>query len=215
MKKLLFAAACGLFVSGAATGALAQMQVAKKANKFQANLVQAFAACAAPNDTTTGVLALPACAPAVPVDTVCGFDVSDPAKPAGQGSVQAVVAGKGATADIKLQAKLQGLNAGCIGETLCIVPFVRASSLGCTSANPGGCTTLEALTNPFALSGPGCGVVDDKGKLQIKTTLEAVIPGLVPGGTHFTIDLARTGVRRTTGASLPSSLTFSAGLDAN
>lgn len=218
MNKVLLTATVGVIAVGlGASGAQAQMRVAKKANKYQATMVTSFAPCTAPNDTTTGVLALPACAPATPQDTVCGFDVSDPAKPAGQGQLQATVAGKGATADIKLQVKLQGLNAGCIGQTLCITPFIRASSLGCTSNNPGGCTTQDAFTQPFALSGSGCGVVDDKGKVQIKTTVNSVIPGLVPGSTHLTLDLGRTGVRRTTGPSLPpaGTLTFAAGLDAN
>lgn len=218
MNKALLTMTVGLIAVGlTASGAHAQMRVAKKANKYQSTMVTAFAPCTVPNDTTTGVLALPACAPAVPQDTVCGFDVSDPAKPLGQGQLQAGVSGKGATADIKLQVKLQGLNAGCIGETLCITPFLRASSLGCTSANPGGCTTLESLTAPFALGGSACGVVDSKGKLQIKTSVNSIIPGLVPGSTHLTLDLARTGVRRTTGPSLPAAgtLTFAAGLDAN
>jgi hypothetical protein len=218
MSKRLLTAACALIAVGMAAGsASAQMPVPKKAKKFQANLVTAFAGCAAPNDTTTGVLALPACHPAVPNDTVCGFDMSDPANPAGQGQVQASVAGKGATADIKLKVKLQGLNAGCIGQTLCVKPFLRATSLACLSGDVGGCTTLEALTNPFALSGPACGVVDAEGALQIKTTVETAVPGLVPGGTHLTIDLSRTGVVRTTGPSLPGGqqLTFAAGIDAN
>lgn len=214
MNKALLTVTFGLVAVGlTASGAHAQMAVVKKANKYQATMITAFAPCAAPNDTTTGVLALPACHPAAPQDTVCGFDVSDPAKPAGQGQLQATAAG----GDVKLQVKLQGLNAGCIGQTLCITPFLRASSLGCASGDPGGCTTLESLTTPFALGASGCGVVDAKGKLQIKTTVNTAIPGLVPGGTHLTIDLARTGVRRTTGPSLPAAgtLTFAAGLDAN
>lgn len=218
MRKAMLTIGLGIAaVAVMATGAQAQFQFAKKANKFQATMVQAYAACTAPNDTTTGVLALPACHPAVPQDTVCGFDVSDPLKPKGQGQLQAVVTGKGDKVDIKLQVKLQGLTSGCIGETLCITPFLRASSLGCASGDPGGCTTLEGLTSPFALTGSGCGVVDSKGKLQIKTTVNTVIADLIPGGTHFTLDLARTGVRRTTGPSLPlaGTLTFSAGLDAN
>ena len=83
------------------------------------------------------------------------------------------------------------------------------------SADPNGCTTLESLTTPFALSGPGCGVVDSKGKLQIKTTVDTALGvDLITQGTHLTLDLARTGVRRTTGPSLPAAgtLTFASGL---
>jgi len=218
MRKLVLTIGLGIAAVVLTAGsAKAQYQFPKKANKYQATMVTAYAACTAPNDTTTGALALPACHPATPNDTVCGFDVSNPAKPLGQGQLQATVSGKGATVDIKLQVKLQGLTAGCIGETLCIAPFLRASSLGCASADPGGCTTLESLSNPFALGAAACGVVDSKGKLQIKTSVNSVIPGLIPGNTHLTIDLGRSGVRRTTGASLPAAgaLTFSAGLDAN
>lgn len=216
MRKLFLTAVSGIAILGlGASAANAQFNYPKKANKFQSTMVTGYAPCAAPNDTTTGALGLPACHPAVRNDTVCGFDVSDPTKPLGQGQLQAVVAGAGAKLDIKLQVKLQGLDAGCIGQTLCIAPFLRASSTGCASADPNGCTTLEALTTPFALSGPGCGVVDAKGKLQIKTTVDTALGvDLITPGTHLTLDLARTGVRRTTGPSLPAAgtLTFASGL---
>ena len=216
MRKTFLTAVLGIAATGLlATSAHAQFNFPKKANKFQSTMVTAYAPCTASNDTTTGALGLPACHPAPRNDTVCGFDVSDPAKPLGQGQLQAIVAGAGDKLDIKLQVKLQGLDAGCIGQTLCIAPFLRASGTGCTSGDPGGCTTLEALTNPFALSGPGCGVVDDKGKLQIKTTVDTVLGiDLITPGTRLTLDLARTGVRRTTGPSLPAAgtLTFASGL---
>jgi hypothetical protein len=216
MRRLVLGIAAGVAVFGLTAGsAKAQFNYPKKANKFQATMVTSYAACTANNDTTTGALALPACHPAVRNDPVCGFDVTDPAKPLGQGQLQATVAGSGDKLDIKLQVKLQGLNAGCIGQTLCISPFLRASSTGCASGDPNGCTTLEALTNPFALGGAGCGVVDDKGKLQIKTTVDTVLNvDLITPGTHLSLDLSRTGVRRTTGPSLPpaGTLTFSAGL---
>jgi hypothetical protein len=216
MRRRMLAIGLGITVLALTAGsAKAQYQFPKKANKYQATMVTAYAPCTASNDTTTGVLALPACHPAAPNDTVCGFDVTNPAKPLGQGQLQAVVTGKGATVDVKLQVKLQGLTAACIGQTLCITPFLRASSLGCVSGDPGGCTTLESLSNPFPIG--ACGVVDSKAKLQIKTTVNTIIPGLIPGSTHLSLDLARTGVRRTTGPSLPAggTLTFAAGLDAN
>ncbi|MEW6268769.1 MAG: hypothetical protein AB1689_05660, partial [Thermodesulfobacteriota bacterium] len=205
MRKSVLAVALGaLAVVLTAGSASAQYAYPKKGNKFQSTMVTAYAACAASNDTTTGAVPLPACHPAVPNDTVCGFDVTNPAKPLGQGQLQGVVTGKGATADVKLQVKLQGLNAGCIGQTLCIVPFVRASSQGCASGDPGGCTVLEALTNPFNIPGPGCGVVDAKGKLQIKTTVDTASGAdIISGGNNLQLDLSRTGVRRTTGPSLP------------
>jgi hypothetical protein len=216
MRKFFLTAVAGIASLGlGASAAHAQFGFPKKANKFQATMVTSYAPCAAPNDTTTGVLGLPARHPAVPNDTVCGFDVSDPAKPLGQGQLQAVVAGAGDKLDIKLQVKLRGLSAGCIGQTLCISPFLRASSTGCVSGDPGGCTTLESLTSPFSLSGPGCGVVDDKGKVQIKTTVDTALGvDLITPGNRLTLDLARTGVRRTTGPSLPAAgtPTFSAGL---
>jgi hypothetical protein len=199
----------------AASSAHAQFNFPKKANKFQATMVTAYGPCTASNDTTTGALPLPACHPAPRNDTVCGFDVSNPAKPLGQGQLQATVAGAGDKLDIKLQVKMQGLDAGCIGQTLCLAPFVRASSTGCASGDPGGCTTLESLTNPFALGGTGCGVVDASGKLQIKTTVDtATTIDLISPGSHLTLDLARTGVRRTTGPSLPAAgtLSFAAGV---
>lgn len=203
-----------------AGSAHAQYNFAKKANKYQATVVPSYQACTVPNgNTTTGALALPTCGAAVPVDTVCNFDVSDPAKPAGQGSLQAVVAGKGATLDIKLQAKLSGLSAGCIGQTLCISPNVRISTAGCNPPQANGCTVLETLTNPFPSLGAGvCGVVDDKGKLSIKTTVDTSIGSdAISGGNNVALDLARVGLRRTTGPSLPAgnAVSFSAGIGGN
>jgi len=220
MRKSVFTIGLGVVALAMTAGsAQAQYNFAKKANKFQSTLVPQYAACAASDTTTTGVVPLPACSPAVRSDSVCGYDVSDPLKPAGQGSVQAVVAGKGATLDMKLQVKLQGLSAGCIGETLCIVPSVRVATAGCADADPNGCTVLEVLTNPFASLGAGaCGVVDDKGKLQIKTTVDTSAGSdLISGGNNLALELARVGVRRTTGPSLPAAnaLTFTAGVGGN
>ncbi|HEY8518356.1 MAG TPA: hypothetical protein VIS07_22815 [Candidatus Binatia bacterium] len=215
MRRSVIAVAIATTVVLTAGSASAQYAYPKAGNKYQATLVTAYAPCNAPNTTTSGAVALPACSPAVPNDTVCGFDVSNPAKPTGQGQIQATVAGKGAKADIKLQVKLQGLSAGCIGQTLCIVPSVRASSGACADNNPGGCTVLEALSNPFPLGGAACGVVDAKGKLQIKTTVDtAAGTDLISGGNRLQLDLSRSGVRRTTGPSLPpaGALTFAAGV---
>lgn len=220
MRKIWFAMAIGAAAMAVSSNAHAQYNFAKKANKYQATVVPAYAPCTVPNgSTTTGALALPTCGAAVINDTVCNFDVSDPAKPAGQGSLQAVVAGKGATLDIKLQAKLQGLSAGCIGQTLCISPNVRISTAGCNPAQADGCTVLENLTNPFPSLGAGvCGVVDDKGKLQIKTTVDTSIGSdAIAGGNNVALDLARVGLRRTTGPSLPAAgaMSFSAGVGGN
>jgi hypothetical protein len=216
VKKTFFTIGLGLAaVVMMTSSASAQFAFPKKANKFQSTLVPAYALCNVPNTNTTGATPLPACSPAVFNDTVCSFDVSNPLKPLGQGQIQAVVAGAKDKLDIKLQAKLQGLSAGCIGETLCITPAVRASSRGCANGDPGGCTVQEVFTNPFALSGPACGVVDAKGKLQIKTTVDTAAGiDLISPGNFLTLDLTRTGLRRTTGPSLPAAgtLTFSAGL---
>ena len=112
MHKLFLTAAAGIAILALGTStAHAQFNFPKKANKFQSTMVTGYAPCAAPNDTTTGALGLPACHPAVRNDTVCGFDVSDPTKPLGQGKLQATGAGAGTKLDIKLKGKLQGRDA--------------------------------------------------------------------------------------------------------
>jgi hypothetical protein len=216
----------GLVATTAAVGlaaavAHAQLPVPQKANKAQATLVQAFEPCSAPNDSVDAPglpIALPACSPAAPQDPGCTFG------PKGQGQIQTVVTGsaKSGKQDLKIQAKLQNLAAGCIGETLCFQTSVTASTDNCTSGNPNGCTILDVLTNPFPLGiAPGfptaCCTVDAKGKCQIKTTLNTIIGAqFFTGQSNVSLGLNQLGVVRTSSVNSPAppgnGYSFTAGL---
>jgi hypothetical protein len=202
------AALIGVLVASAAS---AGHNEPKKATLINSKLVTNYNSCTAPNDTTTGALPLPACHPAVRNDTVCGFD---PTK--GSGFLKAIVVGSatGGTQDIKVIGTLTGLDAGCEGETLCALASIRATGDNCASADPGGCTTLEGLTQNFPLFGGGnvgcCTVAS--GKCQIKTTVETALGIDLFNDNHLGLRLQGCGVRRVTGASLPSDLSFSCGL---
>jgi hypothetical protein len=96
------------------------------------------------------------------------------------------------------------MDAGCIGETICVFAAVTVSSTACASGDPDGCTVLAALTNPFPLGGPACCVVDIKGNCKIKTTAETVIGSDVFNGKNITIGLKTLGLRRTSAVNSPS-----------
>ena len=166
-----------------------------KAKKFQGSLVSAYVECTAPNTTTVGV-GLAACQPADLVDDVCSIQAD------GGGKLQAKADTK--VGDLKVKAKLKGI-ANCEGETLCVVASVRVTTNNCT-AGPD-CTVVDL--NDFPLVGgpiPACCTVD-KGKCNIKTTLNSALP--VPAlalGQNTSFEVDGCGLTRTTGTSSPARL---------
>lgn len=194
----------------AATIASAQNNEPKKANITLSKLVTAYAPCTAPNDTTTGPLPLPACAPAVRLDPGCGFG------PKGQGKLKANVVGSSTpspnTQDLKALVIFSGLDAGCVGETLSLLGTVNITTSDCLSGNPDGCTVQDTLST-FPL---GSCVVDSKGKCQIKTTAETVLGFDVIDGGNTGLELTTCGVARTSSVNSPApsagTLSFTCGV---
>ncbi len=168
------------FLVGPAVG---QRNVPKKANKYQATIVQGVEACTSANTTAPGILSTPACDPVVPSDPSCVFDNK------GGGKVLAK-----SKDDIKISVKLKKLInegvASCEGETLCAVASVRSTSDACASGNP--CTTVDQEDLPL---GVACCTVQ-KGKCKIKTTVNASLPGALVPGNRSEFIIGRVGLKR-------------------
>lgn len=207
VTKLLMGTAVVLCV---ATIASAQNNEPKKANITFSKLVTAYAPCTVPNDTTTGPLPLPACAPAVRLDPGCGFGSK------GQGKLKANVVGSSTptpnTQDLKALIIFSGLDAGCHGETLSLLGTVNITTSDCLSGNAAGCTVQDTLST-FPL---GTCVVDTKGKCKIKTTAETVLGFDVIDGGNTGLELVNCGVARTSSVNSPAppagTLSFTCGL---
>ncbi len=181
LRRTLFVAGAFLGVALMVSPAMATRNPPKKANKYQATLVQAVEVCSAANTTAPGILSTPACDPVVPSDPGCVFN----AKGAGK------VAAKSKT-DIAVQAKVGNLDPTCDGETLCAFSSVRTSANNCASGND--CSTVPQID--LALGASCCTVA--KGKCKIKTSINVALPGaLVTGNaTEFIlgeVSLGRTG----------------------
>lgn len=187
------------------TDAGAELPGPKKAKHYMTSFVEAFAPCTSANDTTTGAIALPACHPAVPVDTSCGFG------PDGRGTGSALVLPKEGTEpqDVDLRGRLVGLSAGCEGETLCLTATIVVTTVGCASGDAAGCT-MSTLTD-FAI-GNGCDVVTN-GKAKLRTTVNTAF-GAEVLNSNTVIQIRGVGIRRTSSVNspAPSSSSFESGL---
>ncbi|MBY0276356.1 hypothetical protein K2Z84_13505 [Candidatus Binatia bacterium] len=178
-----------------------------KAKQYMASFVQAFSTCGSPNDTTTGAISLPACHPAIPVDTGCTFG------PGGRGTGSAVVLPADGVnpQDIRIRGRLIGLSPGCEGETLCVSATLVVSTVGCTSDDPAGCTMSTLTDFPIGTMGNGCGVVQD-GKVKLRTTVNTAFNAEVLN-SNTVIQVRGVGVRRTTSVNsmAPSASSFESG----
>lgn len=205
----VLAAVSAVFLFSGAGVAGAELPGPKRAGRIISSFVQAFEECTNPNDTTTGALALPACNPAVPIDSTCSFG------PEGKGTGRAYLI-DGATAaeqDIRINGRLVGLGAGCEGETLCITVSVVVSAVGCAGGGAAGCT-METLRD-FQLGSPpgsGCGVVQD-GTVGLRSTIDTAL-GADVINSRTNIQLRGIGIRRVSSvnSAAPMGNTFEAGL---
>lgn len=203
-------------IAGAALAAIvvshvnaqAQLPGPKKSKHYMATFVQAFAPCTTPNDTTTGAIALPACHPAVPVDTGCTFG------PDGKGNGTATVLPPDGVnpQDIELRGRLVGLGAGCEGETLCVSATIVVSTVGCASADAAGCTMSTLTDFPIGTGNNGCGVVTN-GKVKLRTTVNTAF-GAEVLNSNTVIQIRGVGIKRMTSVNspAPSSSSFESGL---
>ena len=160
--------------------ALGQRAVPKKANKYQATLVQGVAACTASNTNAPGILNSLACSPVAPSDPACVFEDNN-----GGGLVKAK-----AKDDIAVQAKLKKLDAACEGESLCAVASVTSSYDECDNLDT--CTTTAI---DLALGATCCTV--EKGKCKVKTTINGALPGALVPGERTEFIIGEVGMLRT------------------
>jgi len=179
-----------------------------RAKHYMASFVQAFAPCTTPNDQTTGAIMLPACHPAVPLDTGCTFG------PQGKGTGSALVLPAVGTdpQDISIRGRLIGLGAGCEGETLCVSATLVVTTVGCNSGDAAGCT-MQTLTDfPIGTAGNGCDVVQN-GKVKLRTTVNTAF-GAEVLNSNTVIQVRGVGVRRTSSVNTPapSGSSFESGL---
>jgi hypothetical protein len=159
------------FVVGAAMGLDNEP---KKANKYQATGVNAYAECTAPTGTTAGALPLPACV-AVDSGTVCQFSDKGSAKFASK-----------AKDDVSLSVKVGGLvGAFCDGQVLQATADIQATTNDCTAGAAPRCSTVTLAGFPI----PGATCTVAKGKCQIKTTVNTAAPGTIVPGKNTAIRL--------------------------
>lgn len=188
--------------------AQAQLPGPKKSKRYQATFVQAFAPCTMANDTTTGAIMLPACHPAVPVDTGCTFG------PDGKGNGEAMVLPPDGVnpQDVSLRGRLVGLSAGCEGETLCVSATIVVSTVGCSSGDADGCTMSTLTDFPIGSGNNGCGVVQN-GKVKLRTTVNTAF-GLEVLNSNTVIQIRGVGIKRITSVNspAPSASSFESGL---
>lgn len=189
-----------LIVGGALLGTalivspvLGQRALPKKANKYQATIVQGVEVCTATNTTAPGVLATAACDPVVAADSLCQFTAK------GSGKFLSK-----AKTDVSVQVKLSNLTDTCNGETLCGVASIRTSSDGCASG--GSCSTVPQADLPLGIA---CCTVD-KNKCKVKTTIGVSLPGALPAGNNTEIIIGEVGMVRTSGVT--EGVAFRAGL---
>ncbi len=188
-----------------------------RANLMNVRLVSAYGACAAPDILTTGGLPLPACSTTSRVDPGCGYQAS------GQGKVLLKTIGSGTaipnTLDIKIILNMTKLDAGCVGEKLCIFANgARVTTDNCSDGDPNsnGCTVGEAaLSGALGAAELACCVVDSVGNCKVTTTIETAFFGLdILTGGRTAFSIAGIGVKRTTSVNspAPASPGFTAGL---
>jgi len=188
--------------------ARAELPGPMRAKHFDTSFVQAFKPCGTANDQTTGAIMLPACHPAVPVDTTCTFG------PDGKGTGSALVLPPLGTnpQDVSIRGRLVGLSAGCESETLCVSATLVVSTVGCNSGDAAGCT-MQTL-NDFAIGTPttGCGVVQN-GKVRLRTTVNTAFAAEVLN-SNTVIQVRGVGIRRTSSVNspAPSASSFESGL---
>jgi hypothetical protein len=175
MRKIHGIVATALVVGLAATVAFGLDGEPKKANKFQATVINASGTCTSPTESTGGSLAAPAC-PATDA-AVCTFGDK------GSGKVQAK-----AKDDIYLSVKVGGLENCPDGTILQARATYSATTNDCTVSSR--CTTITVPNFPI----PGATCTVSKGKCQIKTSLNTLIPGAVTPGENTAVKLGDVGL---------------------
>ena len=140
-----------------------------KAASLKASLVQGYPECAAPNVTTSG--GRPACLATTELDPGCVFGSK------GVGSLAATIS----RTNVKLSAKLKGIDPLCEGATLTPSLTVRTTTDDCAEDH---CTVMD-----YQLTGASC--VVRKGKCSAS----ASIPTGYPAGAGSEMTVVACGVQ--------------------
>ncbi len=148
----------------------------KKANKYQATLVNGYEECTTPSETTAGALPLPACPAVDSSGGTCNF--SDK----GLGKVLAK-----AKEDVSLKILAKNLE-NCDGQSLQAVASIKVSTNNCSVSAR--CTTVTLENFPV----PGATCVVDKGKCLIKGTVNEFAPGTLTTGENTSIRIGTVGL---------------------
>jgi hypothetical protein len=206
LVAIVVACAASIVLQGAEVGA--ELPGPVKSKPYLATFVPAFQPCTSPNDQTTGAIQLPACHPAVPLDTTCTFG------PDGRGTGSALVlpAEGNNPQDVSLRGRMVGLSAGCEGETLCVSATIVVSTVGCQSGDAAGCTMSTLTDFPIGTGNNGCGVVQN-GKVKLRTTVNTAF-GAEVLNSNTVIQIRGVGVKRMTSVNspAPASSSFESGL---
>jgi len=196
---------CGLagaLVVVSSAPALATHDEPGRGKALKGSMVTSYKPCTNPNTMTEGGLPQPACSPPERSDPVCGF-----------GSLfgqvgMAKAKGLVHDGDIELSVVASGLGNGCEGQLLCGVVRVRVTTHRCP-AGLSPCTTTDLeLTNE---SQTACCQVFN-GNCRLKTTINTEVFDALRLGQRAGVELLGCGLRRTTGANLPTGLTFACGM---
>ena len=169
---------------------------------LKGSMVTAYKPCTNPNTWTEGGLPQPACSPPERSDPVCGFGALF-------GQIgQAKAKGLVRDGDIELSVGASGLGAGCEGEWLCGVVKVRVTTHRCPAGLTPCTTTDIELTNQ---SDTACCRVFN-GNCKLKTSINTEVFDALRLGQRAGVELLGCGLRRRSGADLPTGLTFTCGM---
>ena len=164
------------------------------AREFKSSLVKAYEVCNLGDTNAVTPGGLPACSPAVPLDTQCEMEGAG-AK--GKVSISAE------QHDLRINLDIQGVT-GCEGESLILRATPRVTSDNCLDP-----ITLEPLEENCTLAGPVtiplAGCIVSNGQCKMDTTIETAFPFIdIQAGNDegFEIDDCEV-VRATDGPSVP------------
>lgn len=180
----------GLFICN--TGFAAHIEP-ERAKKYIVELVTTYESCLQPNDYTAS-LPIPACSPAQPSDSLCGFEPD-----AGRGRFVGKVVWTG---DIRIKGAIKGLSEGCEGESFAAVVAVRITTEDCVEGES--CTTGD-----FEMPIGNCTVTD--GQCRMRSSVNSLLPGTLRPGDNEGFELLGCGLVRVTGPDAPVQ-TLSCGL---
>jgi hypothetical protein len=194
-RRIVFRALTGMIAGGlfVCEMALASHVEPERAKKYIVEMVTTYEPCLAPNDYTES-LPIPACSPAVPSDSLCGFEAD-----IGRGKFVGKVVRPG---DIKLKGIVKGLSAACEGLTFAAVVAVRITTEDCVEGDS--CTTGD-----FEMPIGTCKVTD--GRCDIMSSVNGLLPGALRPGDNEGFEVLGCGLVRINGPDAPVQ-TLSCGL---